>query len=177
MIRGSKISEKSQLFNEYKVNTKYPRVTRVQHYQFVSFSPTFEIRLGTTDENGEHTGSEFLQCIRGISVTDENGWTHIQQVSCLQHLSKSDHWQKWMNTHPASELLFIGSIWVDQPLMRMGGHPACELHLSGLEPLTKMSKHPSRQWVTLQCLADWNPWQKWANIHPESESLSTAVFQ
>ena len=106
-----------------------------------------------------------------IRLTDENGWTCVQSVSCspvFQH-----HWQEWLNIHPGCESLQCFSWW---------------------ESLTRMAEHTSRLWVALvfeqmrpteencwTCVqwvscypvfpADENHWSEWLNMCPASELL------
>ena len=118
----------------------------------------------------EHAGSELLFNVWAV----QNHWQvcmdTIQDVSHSSVLSRSEslirragqgvscspadqnHWQEWLNTHLASELLLC--VWADQNhwLEWLNTHPG--------------SKLPSRVW------ADQIHWQEWLNTYPLAGSES-----
>ena len=118
-----------------------------------------------------HSVCESLSMIEQIGMTEENGWTNIQDVSVW---ADQNHWQEQLNSHLVCELLFIfeqiraidESGWtciqnvsytlvfeqirtIDKNGWPCIQYVSCSPVLSRSEPLIRVAEHAFSLWVVL----------------------------
>ena len=124
-----------------------------------------------------------------VRTTDNNGWTHIQGVSPLQYLSRSELLTR-MAKHAFRMWVPLQCLSRSEPLTRMAEHASSMWvpfqHLTtvknswtsiqGVSPSLVFRTTDKNGWTHIQVVspssvwADQNHWQEWLNMFPASES-------